>query len=243
MKISLVVLTAGKMMGKEIPITAAEFRIGKDPSCQLKPAAGVSDKHCAFLVKQGKLFLIDLGSAEGTFVNDNKISAEVELKPKDKVKVGPLLFEVKIEAAAPAAKPAVAAPAAAKPAVAAPAAKPAVVAPAAKPVEKVEPKNHRVMMMIWMICCLMMMIKHLVVRSHRGKMRYPKRVRKKMQVDREQLRRVGLSLKKNQSLQQILLMQRQHYLQNSGQKSSIWQKKSWKQYFPSRLFCLLLKSF
>ena len=129
MKISLVVLTAGKMMGKEIPITAAEFRIGKDPSCQLKPATGVSDKHCAFLVKQGKLFLVDLGSAEGTFVNDNKISAEVELKPKDKVKVGPLLFEVKIEA--PAAKPAVAVPAA----------KPAVVAPAAKPEEKVEPKK------------------------------------------------------------------------------------------------------
>ena len=129
MKISLVVLTAGKMMGKEIPITAAEFRIGKDPSFQLKPATGVSDKHCAFLVKQGKLFLVDLGSAEGTFVNDNKISAEVELKPKDKVKVGPLLFEVKIEA--PAAKPAVAVPAA----------KPAVVAPAAKPEEKVEPKK------------------------------------------------------------------------------------------------------
>jgi len=129
MKISLVVLTAGKMMGKEISITAAEFRIGKDPSCQLKPATGVSDKHCAFLVKQGKLFLVDLGSAEGTFVNDNKISAEVELKPKDKVKVGPLLFEVKIEA--PAAKPAVAVPAA----------KPAVVAPAAKPEEKVEPKK------------------------------------------------------------------------------------------------------
>lgn len=129
MKISLVVLTAGKMMGKEIPITAAEFRIGKDPSCQLKPATGVSDKHCAFLVKQGKLFLVDLGSAEGTFVNDNKISAEVELKPKDKVKVGPLLFEVKIEA--PAAKPAVAVPTA----------RPAVVAPAAKPEEKVEPKK------------------------------------------------------------------------------------------------------
>jgi hypothetical protein len=147
MKISLVVLTAGKMMGKEIPITAAEFRIGKDPSCQLKPATGVSDKHCAFLVKQGKLFLVDLGSSEGTFVNDNKISAEVELKLKDKVKVGPLLFEVKFEAptanpavAAPAAKPAVAAPAA-KPAVAAPAAKPAVAAPAAKPEEKVEPKK------------------------------------------------------------------------------------------------------
>ena len=120
MKISLVVLTAGKMMGKEIPLTAAEFRIGKDPSCQLKPASGVSDKHCAFLVKQGKLFLVDLGSSEGTFVNDNKISAEVELKLKDKVKVGPLLFEVKFEA---------------------PTAKPAVAVPAAKPEEKVEPKK------------------------------------------------------------------------------------------------------
>ena len=138
MKISLVVLTAGKMMGKEIPLTAAEFRIGKDPSCQLKPASGVSDKHCAFLVKQGKLFLVDLGSSEGTFVNDNKISAEVELKLKDKVKVGPLLFEVKFEA--PTANPAAAA-VAAKPAVAAPAAKPAVAVPAAKPEEKVEPKK------------------------------------------------------------------------------------------------------
>ena len=137
MKISLFVLTAGKMMGKEIPLTAAEFRIGKDPSCQLKPASGVSDKHCAFLVKQGKLFLVDLGSSEGTFVNDNKISAEVELKLKDKVKVGPLLFEVKFEA--PTANPAAAA--AAKPAVAAPAAKPAVAVPAAKPEEKVEPKK------------------------------------------------------------------------------------------------------
>ena len=137
MKISLVVLTAGKMMGKEISITAAEFRIGKDPSCQLKPASGVSDKHCAFLVKQGKLFLVDLGSSEGTFVNDNKISAEVELKLKDKVKVGPLLFEVKFEA--PTANPAAAA--AAKPAVAAAAAKPAVAVPAAKPEEKVEPKK------------------------------------------------------------------------------------------------------
>ncbi len=141
MKISLVVLTAGKMMGKEIPLTAAEFRIGKDPSCQLKPASGVSDKHCAFLVKQGRLFIQDLGSAEGTFVNEIKITAEVELKSKDKVKVGPLLFEVKIEAPASVAKPAVAAPAA-KPAVAAPAAaKPAVAAPAAKPAEKVEPKK------------------------------------------------------------------------------------------------------
>jgi len=115
MKISLVVLTAGKMMGKEITLTAAEFRIGKDPSCQLKPASGVSDKHCAFLIKQGKLFILDLGSAEGTFVNDIKITAEIELKPKDKVKVGFLLFEVKIEA-------------------------PAVAAPVVKPAEKVEPK-------------------------------------------------------------------------------------------------------
>ena len=205
MKISLVVLTAGKMMGKEIPITAAEFRIGKDPSCQLKPATGVSDKHCAFLVKQGKLFLVDLGSAEGTFVNDNKISAEVELKPKDKVKVGPLLFEVKIEA--PAAKPAVAVPAA----------KPAVVAPAVKPEEKLSQKNHRVMVkMIWMICCLMMMIKRLPGQNLRGKMLRLRRVRKKMQAVRDQLRRVEPSLKKNQSLQQILQMQRQHYLQNSG---------------------------
>jgi hypothetical protein len=48
MKLSLVVLTPGKMEGKSIPITLSQFLIGRDPQCHLRPASAlVSKRHCA----------------------------------------------------------------------------------------------------------------------------------------------------------------------------------------------------
>ena len=56
MKLSLVVMTPGKMEGKAIAITLPQFVIGRDPQCQLRPASPViSKRHCAILVKDGKL--------------------------------------------------------------------------------------------------------------------------------------------------------------------------------------------
>lgn len=99
MKISLVVLSAGKMQGKEIPIPGAEFKIGRDATCQLKAASpGIAEKHCAFLVRAGKVFLKDFGSPEGTLLNNAKISGEVEIKSADQIKVGPLHFSLKVVA-------------------------------------------------------------------------------------------------------------------------------------------------
>jgi len=103
MKLSLVVLTPGKSEGKLIPITLAQFVIGRDPQCHLRPAsAAISKRHCAFLVREGKVFVRDFGSTNGTSVNDAPVKGEVEVKNDDKVKVGPLLFGVKIEVSAPA---------------------------------------------------------------------------------------------------------------------------------------------
>ncbi|MSR30954.1 MAG: FHA domain-containing protein [Gemmataceae bacterium] len=98
MKFNLVVLNTGKNLSKEIPIGNNEFRIGKDPACQLKPAApGIADKHCSLVLRQGKAILKDFGSPEGTLLNEKKVQGEVELKNGDKIKVGPLLFGVKLE--------------------------------------------------------------------------------------------------------------------------------------------------
>lgn len=106
MKINLVVLSAGKMQGKAIPISGAEFKIGRDATCQLKAASpGIAEKHCGFLVKGGKVFLKDFGSPEGTLLNNARITGEVEIKAGDQIKVGPLHFELKVEAPA-AVKPA-----------------------------------------------------------------------------------------------------------------------------------------
>src|SRR5467141_5454859 len=98
MKLSLVVLSEGKASGQSIPITLSQFVIGRDPQCNLRPASAViSKRHCAVLVKAGKVFVRDFDSTNGTFINDRQITGEAALRHDDVLKVGPLEFRVVIE--------------------------------------------------------------------------------------------------------------------------------------------------
>lgn len=102
MKVSLVV-ASGVHQGKAIPIVAPQFLIGRDPECQLRPASqAVSKQHCAVLVRDGKVFVRDLGSTNGTILNEATLKGEErEVRPNDTLKVGPLDFTVRIEATTP----------------------------------------------------------------------------------------------------------------------------------------------
>src|SRR5262249_30682754 len=117
MKLSLVVLTPGKGEGKVIPITLPQFLIGRDPQCHLRPASAmISKRHCALLLKGEQAFVRDFDSTNGTFVNDEPVKGEVELHNEDKLRAGPLLFLIKLEAGVPSGAtplPATRAPAAA----------------------------------------------------------------------------------------------------------------------------------
>jgi pSer/pThr/pTyr-binding forkhead associated (FHA) protein len=87
------------MQGKKIPINVATFTIGRDPKSTLQadnPA--IAERHCALEVRQDKVFLRDLDSPGGTWVNDARISGETELADGDILKVGPLRFSVSIQA-------------------------------------------------------------------------------------------------------------------------------------------------
>jgi len=99
MKLSLVV-TQGKPEGKEIPIRLSQFLIGRDPECHLRPASPlVSKRHAALLIREGKVFLRDFGSTNGTYVNKQLVQGEVELKDGDELTIGPLGFRVKLSVA------------------------------------------------------------------------------------------------------------------------------------------------
>src|SRR5437763_32209 len=103
MKLNLVVLTPGKTEGKVIPIALSQFVIGRDPECHLRPASAlISKRHCALLVRGDKIYLRDFDSTNGTFINDQPVKGEIEVKNDDRLKVGPLLFTLRIEASAPA---------------------------------------------------------------------------------------------------------------------------------------------
>jgi pSer/pThr/pTyr-binding forkhead associated (FHA) protein len=99
MKLGLLVMTAGKQEGKVLEVKLPQFLIGRDPQCQLRPASPlISKRHCAILQRDGKVFIRDFDSTNGTFVNDEPVKGERELKHDDQLKIGPIQFKVAIEA-------------------------------------------------------------------------------------------------------------------------------------------------
>jgi len=102
MKVSLVVAT-GAHQGKAIPLTGPQFLIGRDPQCQLRPASqAISKKHCGILVRDGKVYVRDFGSTNGTQVNEDLIKdAEIAIEDGASIKIGPLDFVIRIELGAP----------------------------------------------------------------------------------------------------------------------------------------------
>jgi len=134
MKLCLVVLSAGKLEGKTIEIKVPQFLIGRDPQCHLRPASElISKKHCALIQKDGKLYLKEFGSTNGSFVNDVQVVNHAEVRNGDKLKIGPLLFHVQMEVPAEVKQPAAAPQAAGKPTAAPVGAGAAKSAPPAKP--------------------------------------------------------------------------------------------------------------
>jgi pSer/pThr/pTyr-binding forkhead associated (FHA) protein len=98
MKLSLVVLSEGKASGKTIPIPVSPFLVGRGQQCHLRPVSAlVTEQHCALVMKDGRAFLRDFGSANGSFVNDRRVTGEYGLRNDDVLTVGPLRFRLVID--------------------------------------------------------------------------------------------------------------------------------------------------
>jgi pSer/pThr/pTyr-binding forkhead associated (FHA) protein len=96
MQVKLVII-GGKNAGRELSVPGPKFFIGRAEDCQLRPQSDlVSRHHCAILVEEGFVAVRDFGSRNGTYVNGEQIKAERELKSGDRLKVGPLEFEVRL---------------------------------------------------------------------------------------------------------------------------------------------------
>jgi pSer/pThr/pTyr-binding forkhead associated (FHA) protein len=85
----------GKNAGQEIAVTGKKFFIGRAEDCHLRPGSDlISRHHCVLLVEDGYVGVRDFGSKNGTYVNDERVVGERELKAGDRLLVGPLRFEV-----------------------------------------------------------------------------------------------------------------------------------------------------
>jgi pSer/pThr/pTyr-binding forkhead associated (FHA) protein len=72
--------------------------LGRRQDCDLQiPLMGISRQHCELSVKGAKIFVKDLGSSNGTFVNGKRVQQSQELAPGDRLQVGLVLFTVQVD--------------------------------------------------------------------------------------------------------------------------------------------------
>jgi len=76
-------------------LSGDEVVIGRNEGCKVRiPSAAVSRKHCRLEMINELLSVEDLGSSNGTFINDVRIQEQSYLKPGDVLRCGPFRFLV-----------------------------------------------------------------------------------------------------------------------------------------------------
>ena len=95
------VVQNGRQAGARRPLCVPTTFIGRNPDCEIRlNVDGVDSLHCVLIATSAGIRVRDLGSRDGTFVNDQRVD-HVALADGDVLKVGP--FQFRIERAAPVA--------------------------------------------------------------------------------------------------------------------------------------------
>lgn len=90
------IVQSGKHQGKRLILPQdAEIVIGRDEKCQIRLASSdVSRHHCALRQTPEGLLARDLSSRNGTYLNEVLMEEETLLQPGDRLRVGPIVFQV-----------------------------------------------------------------------------------------------------------------------------------------------------
>ncbi len=87
----------GAKSGAKVAIKKEQFLIGRSQKCHLcVGSTAVSRKHCVINRHSASVTIKDLGSRNGTLVNDQRITEEFEISSGDEIVVGPLRFQITI---------------------------------------------------------------------------------------------------------------------------------------------------
>lgn len=96
------IVASGKSAGRAISIKRSKLLIGRAEECDVRPLSeDVSRRHCAVHVGPADVWVEDLGSRNGTFVNGVRIKEKTKVATGDLIRVGSL--ELKVSCSAPTA--------------------------------------------------------------------------------------------------------------------------------------------
>lgn len=92
---AILIILSGKHQGKRLTLPEGEVVIGRDESCQIRLATNeVSRQHCRLMCEGDHVVIHDLGSRNGTLINDIAIQGQADLQPGDILRVGPASFQL-----------------------------------------------------------------------------------------------------------------------------------------------------
>lgn len=74
-----------------------EFLIGRGADCDLRlRVANVSRHHCLIRLSPQEVILVDLGSSNGTFNNEQRVRSQATLDHGDEIRIGTCRFQVEL---------------------------------------------------------------------------------------------------------------------------------------------------
>jgi predicted component of type VI protein secretion system len=89
------IVVGGLYDGRVIPLKVAQFKIGRGPTCHLRPASeDIAVLHTTVVsYSDGKTYVADAGTKLGTLINGRcLIGGQFQLEEGDEITVGPLVF-------------------------------------------------------------------------------------------------------------------------------------------------------
>ncbi|NNJ25318.1 hypothetical protein LzC2_13880 [Planctomycetes bacterium LzC2] len=86
----------GRPVNRSVPLDRPVLFFGRHPDCDVSPkgSAKVSRRHCCVAEASGRVRVRDLGSLNGTWVNDRKVTREAPLSPGDVLRVGDVGYKL-----------------------------------------------------------------------------------------------------------------------------------------------------
>ncbi|MCA9248373.1 MAG: FHA domain-containing protein [Planctomycetales bacterium] len=90
-------VVGGAHAGKQIRLTKDRFIIGRAEECHLRANSDlISRRHCAIINDNKQVIVEDFGGRNGTLVNGERVQGQRQLQAGDRLKIGPLEFEIQM---------------------------------------------------------------------------------------------------------------------------------------------------